>query len=287
MPPRLPLFSDDEASTFIYLREHMPEFMALLDPTPSQLRTIRAKLDERYDQVAAELKANRVFEAGTTVFDLLWNAQERDIHSLRFLAYIEKTCASLRLLIPEHLMASLRSAVFRMLVTFDRRESRYRSYVGELSVLNALLSAGLHRLVGIEVGLPNGKRADYSVATDSGSVLLEVENIDFDAAKIHSADDLRRFLLGRIEDKLQTKLANIPSGWAMPFCLAPVLWGDMLGLHQFREYFAHPPPYPALVLQPMILAQLADKDSHIPHYRFLTASAAMELISRAKERGDL
>ncbi|MFZ5994040.1 MAG: hypothetical protein ACOYU4_03495 [Thermodesulfobacteriota bacterium] len=66
--------------------------------------------------------------------------------------------------------------------------------------------------------------------------MIEVYNIDFNAEKLQTSDDLKLFLDRRLIAKLQNKLEGIDN--LNEGCqLAPVLWGDIMSLANYIEAF--------------------------------------------------
>jgi hypothetical protein len=113
-------YSADEARIYTYLRKYLPSFLALLDPTPAQLRAIEAKIEIRYTQVATALKNSGEFRAETTLIDLFWKVDERNIHSMQFMRYIDKACRTIAERIPAKVLPGLKNTLFQLVVNFTK-----------------------------------------------------------------------------------------------------------------------------------------------------------------------
>ncbi len=277
MKKQITTFSPDEAKIYLYLKKFLPNFLRLLDPTPRQLRLIGEKIEQRYFQVESALRNNNEFMAETTLIDLFWKYEEHDIHAIQFLNYIDKACSIILKKVSGNVVQELRSTLIQLIINFDERKSRYRSYIGELSVLSKLISDEDFELSKVEHKMPNGKSADYAFNSKKGLILVEVENIDLVADKIATVEDLDTFVTYRTEKKLTEKLDNLPSDWNHSFYLVQIIWGDILKLYDLRDYFTRRSAYDRIALKLMIVAQFFNKKLEIPKYIFLTAEEFLKL----------
>ena len=266
-------YSPDEGLIYVYLRKYLPNFLLLLDPSPSDLRRIERTIELRYSQVDQALKKGQVFAAETTLIDLLWKIDEKDIHALRFVNFLDRACLNLRQKVPPALQPKFKNTLVQLIVNFDETSSRYRSYVGELLVLNQLMTDDRFILEDIEHRLPNGKSADYALRSRIGRVLVEVESIDMAVDKIATASDFDTFVAARTEKKLTQKLSNLPSNWADEFYLVQVVWGDILRLRAIKQCFNRRTKFERIALKLMIVAQFFDLKLQLPVYAFMTADA--------------
>ncbi len=270
-------FSPDEARIYLYLKKYVPHFLRLLDPTPGQLRRIEKRIEDRYAQVDRSLQTSHEFIAETTLIDLFWKVDERKIHSLQFLNYIEKTCETILRNVSPNVLPEIRTTLFQLIINFDENKSRYRSYVGELSVLSKLVAEESLHLIKVEYPMPNGKSADYAFKTQKGPILIEIENLDLKADKIETIEALDTIITYRTEKKLNDKFSNLPKNWKHSISLIQVVWADMPKLYRFKTYFEKRTKYENVVLQLMMVAQLFDKKKEIPIYAFMTAKEFMKL----------
>ncbi|MBW8003149.1 MAG: hypothetical protein FVQ80_14200 [Planctomycetes bacterium] len=270
MKKKLPIYSHEQAQTYLYLKSYIPNFLNLLNPTPKQLRVIRDKIELRYSQVGSELSKNIPFEAETTLIDLIWKVEERHLHSFQFVNFIDKACLSISKNIPDRLLPKLRRTLMQLVMNFDKAKSRYRSYVAELSVLNTLISSESFDLIEVEYKLPNGKSADYAFNSRKGLILVEVESFDISTEKISTEEDLENHINARVEQKLVNKLGGLPKEWNTPFYLIQVIWADYMKLYELRGYFKKTSKYANIAVKPMSIAQFFDQKGQIPRYAFLT-----------------
>jgi hypothetical protein len=158
-----------------------------------------------------------------------------------------------------------------MIVNFDAAKSRYRSYIGEISVLSKLVSENQLELVDVEFKMPNHKSADYAFKTEKGMILTEIENMDLIVEKIETSENLDAIISYRTEKKLMEKFDQLPPDWPHSIYLIQVVWGEILKLHHLKECFSRRTTYPSMTLKLMVVAQLFDHKAEIPRYLFMTA----------------
>lgn len=279
MAKQVVTYSPDNARIYLYLQKHLPAFLRLLDPSPKRLQQIEDKIELRYEQTAKALRAKGVFEAETTLIDLFWKVDERDIHSIQFLNFIERACRGLIDHVPARLLPKLANTLFQMIVNFDEAKSRYGSYIGEISVLDKLLGDLTFELADIEYAMPNGKCADYAFTGKKGMILTEIENIDLNVEKIETGANLDSIIEYRTEKKLKDKYGNLPLDWPHEIYLVQVVWGDILKLKHLKESFSRRTSYKNIVPKLMTVAQFFDQKAEIPRYLFMTAE---EFLGRSE-----
>ncbi|MEE8440715.1 MAG: hypothetical protein V3S41_03265, partial [Spirochaetia bacterium] len=274
-------YSPDQARIYTYLMKFLPNFLRLLDPTPGQLKTIEEKIELRYSHVAKAFQTAAEFRAETTLIDLFWKVEERNGHSIQFLNYIDKACKIIAQNIPPAALPGVKNTLFQMIVNFDEKQSRYRSYIGEISVLRQLIAEENFKLIKVEYRMPNNKSADYAFQTEKGLTLVEVVNVDLNVDKILTIQDLRDVIRHRTEQKLEEKYGGLPPDWPHSICLVQIIWGDLLNISELSGYFSEPQVFDNIVLKPMILGQFHDAKADLPRYQFLTAEQFLK--SEAKQ----
>ncbi len=150
-----------------------------------------------------------IYKTETSIFDLLWHAKEGDHNSIGFLAFIEKTCASLLAILDRAGIAKLKNTCFQAVTNFGQSESKYLCYVSELAVLERILSKADHRLVDVEYKLPNGKSFDFAIEINSKLHLIEVLNVFTKPELMEGEAEFESFLEKRYVVKLLNKTEGI------------------------------------------------------------------------------
>ena len=191
-------------------------------------------------------------ETETSIFDLLWQAKEDDRNSFGFLAFIEKTCASLLALLDRAGIAKLQKTCFQAVTNFGPSESKYLCYVGELANLERVLSKNDHHLVDVEYKMPNGKSFDFAIEIDSKLHLIEVLSIFTKSELMGDEAGFQNFIEKRYVDKLSDKTKGI-SNRKYTFALLPVLWGEFNKLDEYIRNFKIFSPPRNIILPPMII----------------------------------
>ena len=184
------------------------------------------------------LETKGVFAAMTCIFDLLWNATENKDNCVQYLSFIDNTVRRALDATEGATRNQLEKLVISMIVSFGEERSEYKNHFAEIAVVEKLMTQGGFKLECVEKLLPNGSRMDFEISKDGTQNLIEVYNIDFDTEKLHSSDDLKRFLEKRLVTKLTAKLdgmENISEGCQ----LIPVLWGDIMSLVKYLEAFEY------------------------------------------------
>ena len=171
-------------------------------------------------------------EIPTTLFDLatIYPANDSELlfdFGLRIGERIEK-----RLPAAKH--RDLRETIGRFVGT-DDLDNGYLTGLGELAVLDELLSMPFISVEEIEAILPNRKRADFKVVNNGMTQFIEVVTVRFRADRLSSDQHVEEFLFKRSEQKLMDKRKNLPS--EINLVLFPVIFGadDIEKLLTFRE----------------------------------------------------
>lgn len=185
------------------------------------------------------LETNGIFSAMTCIFDLLWNASENNKDNcVKFLSFIDSTVCRALDGTEGAVRKQLEKLVITMIVSFGPESSEYLNHFAEIAVIESLMTKGGYKLECIEKTLPNGKQIDFEISRDGIRYLTEVYNINFEIEKLHTSDDLKKFLEGRLVPKLTAKLNGIDN-LEEGCLLIPVLRGDIMSLAKYIETFEY------------------------------------------------
>lgn len=201
---------------------------------------------------AEAIAEDGIYEIQKSIFDLLWLAMEGDHNSIGLLAFIEKTCSSLLAILDRAGIDKLKNTCFQAVINFDKSESKYLCYVGELAVLERILSKADHHLVDIEYKLPNRKCFDFAIKINSKLHLIEVLNVFTKSELMEGEAEFKSFLERRYVVKLLDKTEGIPN-CIYTFVLLPVLWGEFYKLDEYIGYFKSFNPPMNIILPPMVI----------------------------------
>lgn len=255
--PKCPWLKDIRPHFVFYV----PSMLKILKPTPKHVRQIESKYNGRIRMYREAIAKEGVFEAETTIFDLLWNAERGNRNSIGFLAFIEETCASLLLLVDEERIAKLQKTCFQAIMNFDGLESRFRCYVGELALLRRILSTDHLQLIDVEHKLPNGRSFDFAINLNSELYLIEVLNIFLRSELLQDEAAFQGFIEKRFIDKLESKTKGVPN-IMFNFALLPIVWGDFPKLDKYIGYFQTFSPPKNIVLPPMMITSFRNVKSN-------------------------
>jgi len=218
---------------------YIPSFLSIFQPSKRQIKKIEERYNERHKIESNVIKSTGVFESETTIFDLFWQAKEDEKGSIAFLEFIEAICASLINKLEPELLRQLKKTCFNAVINFDNQESRYLCSIGELALLEKLLSSDKIKLVKVEYELSNGKSFDFAIINRLKISLIEVTNIFLDAELLKSEEEFQSFLNYRFVTKLADKFNDIPEKEKYSFGLLPLLWGEIPELVKYYKYISN------------------------------------------------
>jgi hypothetical protein len=184
-------------------------------------------------------------------------------------------------LCPE-LLKQLRETCFNAVINFDNKESRYLCSIGELALLEKLLSSDKNKLVKVEHELSNGKSFDFAIINNSKISLIEVTNIFFDTELLESENDFYAFLNYRFANKLSDKFNNVPKEEKYSFGLLPLLWGNIPELIKYHTHICNFKTPDNIVLPMMTIFPFINNKTNECRYFLLSIEEFIERIIRRK-----
>jgi len=201
---------------------------------------IQIRLVERLIAYTEAQKVKGVFEGRTCLFDRIEDAYKGDKYAKAILRFINDNIINIERRLDKVLYSKLTPTLLDLFINFENNgsQSHYLSRVGEIAVLDRILSKDELVLIDIERKLPNGKHIDFVIQYQEQDILafIEVDNIELKIDKVNCVDDLKGFLEKRFLDKINTKLEGLDKKRLLKelnFSLVPVLWG---ALDDFAEY---------------------------------------------------
>lgn len=166
--------------------------------------------------------------------------------------YFDGLLVQLNRQMPKEKKELLLTTLYSMLTSFN---IDFLHFVGELSVLNKLLSEG-YQLMCVEEIMPHGKRVDFTMqAPNSSTLRIEIVNLRLWSQKEKSDHDIVRFLQGKILGKLNDKTQNNVTNHI--FYTIPVMWGSVQMLRRVRDlYEPHLNMQKIAVIEPVAYASI-------------------------------
>jgi len=268
--------------SFQLLSQYAPTLFECASRSKSDSEIIQKKYNQRWASMTQGLETNGIFAAMTCIFDLLWNASENNkYNSAEYLSFIDSTVRRALDATDGVVRKQLEKLVIRMIVSFGADNSDYLNHFAEIAVLETLMTKGDFKLECIEKTLPNGKRVDFEISRDGIRNLIEIYNINFDTEKLHTSDDLKKFLERRLVPKFTAKLNGIDK-LGEGFQLIPVLCGDIMSLVKYVEAFEYF-KQTTIVAPFMMIASYTNKISGQVVYDF---GSVENFILRVKKRAE-
>ena len=270
-----------------YFNYYISSFLNIFQPSKKQIRKVEESYNKRYQIESNIIKTNGVFESETTMFDLFWQAKENETGAIAFLKFIEDICASLINKLAPELLKQLRSTCFNVVINFDNQQSRYLCFIGELALLDKILSSDKNKLIKIEYELPNGKSFDFAIRNNSKISLIEVTNIFLETELFKCEEDFHSFANHRFVNKLADKLNNIPEEEKYSFGLLPLFWGKIPELRKYYKYINNYKAPKDIVLPMMTIFPYENTETGEIIYNLLTIKQFLTKIISRTEKGCL
>jgi len=269
--PKIPWLKDIRPHFAFYV----PSMLKILKPSPKQIRQIERKYNERLRLYRDAVAKDGIFDSEETIFDLLWQAEQGDHYSIGFLTFLEETCASLLLLVDKERITKLQNTCFQAIMNFDGLESRHLCYVGELALLERILSTDHLQLLDVEYKMPNGKSFDFAINIDSNLQLIEVMSIFLKSSLMQDEAAFQGFIEKRFINKLEDKTKGVPNGM-YSFSLLPLVWGEFSKLDKYIKYFQTFSPPKNIVLPPMMIPQFINLETNDIRFTLMDVKQYLE-----------
>lgn len=238
------------------LRYYLPALERLYGNSGLDWATYDAVYNNLHEKRNKDGKEGLLVEAN--IYDIILTLKKEEGLGFWLIDYFNQILDKLNLQLDEIGRTKIKEALHNV---FTAHDHKYLNFVGELSVLNQLLSSTVFTLNDVEVPIPNGKSIDFEMLTQSKQpMLVEVHNIHLDDDKVESnGDALLRFLVKRRKDKIAEKRKDL-SG-EMDFQLVQVLWGNARSLYLYSQLFKN---HKELLTNIEPLAYLTLSDPHNP-----------------------
>lgn len=226
-----------------FLEINLPIIFELLvgnELSNSQWQNLSRKFNLKHQKRIAEYNANNNYLlVERNLYDLILSSLKGELQSSMFFSFIKKVLEELtdNLSIDER--KKLRKTIFDFLVSFD---AKYYNYLGELLVLNNLLSNPDYELLDIEVEIINNKSADFLIGKKNSNETHLVEVVSIHIGDEHN--DLEKAIQKKLSKKVLSKTDGIKSH--RPFILIPVVWASYKNLRRIEKWYTERSnsPYP-------------------------------------------
>jgi len=261
------------------LRVYLPHIYKLISDSKKMISRVEKSYSSRLRSVIDSIEQSGVFSARTTVFDLMWEALEKNQESIIFLRFIDSTVRQLLSAINQQLKRQVAKLCYKMIVTFNQYDSQYKNHFAEIAVINKILTDTRFRLLQIEKEMANGKSFDFSISNKGEENLVEVYNIDFNIERLKTKEGFHLFIETRLTKKLNEKLVGLPVPYP-PNITIPVLWGEIVRLEPFEPVLDAFTPH-GIVGPFMMFAQYKAVDGLIK-YDFSTVKAFLEIVKKIR-----
>ena len=226
----------DQHDSILLLNEYLPTVYSLIKDVAKYKNKIIQSYERKYSQIknAIELKGECIGQS--TIFDLLWEANERIPRKKEFLLFIDNVVLKIISNVDDLKINQVRKICYRMILNFSNDQSQYTRCLAELCVLEKIISSKKFTLVQIEEKLEGGRPFDFLFESGNKNTYVEVYSIDFEIDKLDSEESFRKFLTHRLEAKINDKMQGIIKE-QFNFLFVSVLWGDIKKLFRFKDVF--------------------------------------------------
>ena len=226
----------DQHDTMLLLNEYLPTTYSLIKDVAKYNNKIIQSYERKYNQIKKEIELKGEYIGQSTIFDLLWDANERIQRKKEFLLFIDNLVLKIISNVDESKINQVRKICYRMISNFSNDQSQYTRCLAELCVLEKIISSKKFTLVQIEEKLEGGRPFDFLFKSGNKNTYVEVYSIDFEIDKIDSEESFRKFLTHRLETKINDKMLGIIKE-QFDFLFVSVLWGDIKKLFRFKDVF--------------------------------------------------
>lgn len=211
------------------LKLHMPIILEIIGSQPFSWpdKQLSAHLQSRENAFANN---NRDLIIEVNFYDILAYSRAGNMRAKGMFEYLSQILERLCKTLNEH-KTKLRPIIDKLLTNLDYK---YLNFVGELSVLETLLSSGNYTLIKIEEPLGKGNISiDFSLNDIREAKNCLIEIVNFHVKSNH--DDIGKWLNSKVNKKIEktTKGDND----FLKFKLQPVIWGEHSELERVEKYF--------------------------------------------------
>jgi len=201
------------------LEYYIPSLLQLIEGD-IRWTSLKKILDKRFNEYTERYNNGERFELRMTLYSLCVSAAKGNIEHIQFLSFIDNVFKSLATCLNSSEKGFIKTNIANLL----EYEDGFLNYLGELCVLNCLMTSGLYRLDKTEHRLEKGtKGIDFKLSNSktNESFLIEVVNIELREDKMTEFDLIQKFLTGKLQDKLE----DTGKSGITKYTLVPVIWG--------------------------------------------------------------
>jgi hypothetical protein len=250
---------------------YLPGLLDLLNNKtfrPHQWKKINASLKAHLKERRNVIERNQYLKVETNIYDIIVGVFEGKKSPFTYYQYLTILIKRLTENLTEEERNKLRHTLYSVFIELDHK---YRNYIGELSVLNNIRQHSKnYRLQGVEKDfIIDKKTADFTFENIDTSEVELIEVVNIHAYEKSDDFDLKKFIVGKIEDKIHLKTNGKPN--YRPFKLVPVFWGQVADLKKLNNIFKNENvELPNGVFEPLSLCSFAGPD--FPVHRFVKIS---------------
>lgn len=197
---------------------------SLLELIEGEIRwtSLTKMLNKRFAEQSERYNQGEKFECKVNLYSITASAAKGDPGNIQFLSFINNIIKSLTSLLNKQ----ERRLISTNLANLLEYDEKFLHYLGELCVLNSLLSSGEYKLEQVEYKLKkNSKSIDFKIQNKKTNEphLIEVVNIELRDDIVHDFVKIETFLFNKLNDKL---LDTDKSG-IVDYTIIPVIWGGI------------------------------------------------------------
>lgn len=199
------------------------------DYLPNVLLLIKNEPD--WDTISDKLSQSEVAKHAlqSNIYGLISLAEKKDVNALALIEYINILLREINSL-PPYLKSQLDYKMNDILTEIS--DAKFKNYIGELAVLNALMCANQYENVSLEKGLGNGKFADFYLEEVGKDEKYYVEVVNLHLNETHHKNFKKGFRR-KVVKKISEKTANSK----IEIILIPVIWADIETLRKMQAAY--------------------------------------------------
>ena len=223
------------------LRRFMPSILELIGDQDIAWSSINTQYSERHALLIEESDAMIPINGGSirinaSIYEVIFSATTLgNRQAFGLFNFCNEMFTDLASKLTDEEKKSIRPNIYSVLTNLD---CNYLNFVGEMALLNSLLTNGEYKLLGVEYEFPNEKRIDFKLLKVSNQtiVLVEVLNIQVNSERVERNNSaITRFLTKRVTDKVKDKTEGLTS--PEKFIIVPVIWGTAEALKIYSDFF--------------------------------------------------
>jgi hypothetical protein len=214
---------------------YLPSLIQLIEGDLKKKRWKRLTeiFENQFNKLNEQYKKDEKFPlVKLSLYSTITGALNGERQNIQFLDYINNVFKNLNSILDKDEKILIKETLSNLL----EFEKGFLNYLGELSVLDNLISTGLYKLDKTEYRIKeNGKGIDFRFLNIQKSkyILVEVINIELKDNKISSTELMYQFLSNKLNDKLN----DTDKSEILNYTLIPVIWGSLENILKVREFY--------------------------------------------------